>query len=1503
MSFEGREVTIELGQTTQTVIVQADNTFTWYYRVDKGTEAGFKVGRLRKSVTLTPRQALEPTVFFVVDRTVYRPTHRLQFAAFLRRLDRNGEFVPLAGETVAVEIRSEKKKALAGKLNLTSDDFGRITGSYRFIEADSLDNYILSIPGYRGTATVSLAEFRKSKVKLKIDGEVKEKTLKLGFTAVDFLDKPVPGTRVDFAAQVIRNRAGSVKHALEASDFVYEDGYSTGLPEFEELTEEELLLCESQGALLPFLGYRRETVVAQIQRKIEMSGKGEVEYPMDLKDEWLDGDYSVRVQAVLVDQNGREQRSSRLISLDHDSEEPRHEIAIAKRYYETGESIRITARALDDHGNRLNTSSTLVVMRLAPPAQPPGYGYYPMYQSSIRPYYIQHGGRVSPFGWNPGQWQYFNAEDYIKRSMVTAVAFDGDEAEVKLDKAGPYKFVVVTYLPDGRTVQDEIGCVVRDSDGSPGLILKLDEKDYCEGETLTGEVHSRFSDAVILLTLRDSKGIRFWKPLKIDGNVLRFKQSLPKGLRYGCSVDVQYVEDADQLHIAEEFIRVRPDDRILTVKAKMQDVSKPGEEVKIDFEVNRKEPVDLVVSVYDRSLLGIAPDKSVDIRNFYLADETVRREASREVLRRKLGNLTVEAAIEQAEALMEEHPDAKGTPEWRTWEQLANHYKGNYLYSYDVATMLRLSGVNVPPGGHRGHWFARLDKQDKDKTHLVWDLLNVEHNSWRLDCFLWNDTLFLIENHPNSRSAGFLPHNWGGYYVYDAFSARADARYSVSANAFYSVSGQSFISHMPSGPVPVDLIGDDTADVTVRRDFSDSAFWSANVRTDRNGRASVKFKLPDSLTNWQVVVTAVSSDMRVGQCENSFLTYKPIMVWPMLPRIFTQGDVVEIYASVHNRTEESQEINVRLKVENGEILSVPARKVVVGPKQNVPVYWSFRADDPGFTQILMIAECGAGSDASLKRLPVAACAVEEVVTDSGFCEGTASFVVPDGADLETSKLEISFAPSLAADMADTLDYLVGYPHGCVEQTMSRFLPAIKVSEILKKSGIRDEGLEEKLPKCVEAGIKRLLQLQREDGGWGWNGSGRTHEMMTPYALYGLLQAEKAGYEIGSENAIENGLRKLRRFIDSMGEQQAADRIYCMYVYAHREEIREEWWTFIEEQRSKNKLSDYALAMSLEMAVQNDKRQLASKLASALRSRAKRTHLGVNWTTANFSRWGNDRNEITAAVMKAIVAYDPDDKLIPDILSYFAATKRGNRWNSTKDTAMIVYAMCDYLAEKDYSPLARQRTTYAVNSGRTSEIVFDDGLTKRIVVEGGKLRSGENTVSFSGPSLGIMYRLVFRYQHAGRDIAPQAWGINVTRSFYLLDENGKRVREIKSGETVPRGAYIESQINARSVQNVNMDYVLVENPKPSCCEILPIEDKRFNQSSTNFVLREDKTAGVFYHHERGGGSITDRCVLHAELEGKYTVRPATVEMMYRTEMRGHSGTFFFNVKDERVAIGN
>src|SRR6478735_4669550 len=95
-------------------------------------------------------------------------------------------------------------------------------------------------------------------------------------------------------------------------------------------------------------------------------------------------------------------------------------------------------------------------------------------------------------------------------------------------------------------------------------------------------------------------------------------------------------------------------------------------------------------------------------------------------------------------------------------------------------------------------------------------------------------------------------------------------------------------------------------------------------------------------------------------------------------------------------------------------------------------------------------------------------------------------------------------------MIDALPYLAGYPYGCVEQTMSRFYPAVLVKDSLKKMGTDLETIgkqrrqmnegdlnnrfgrahspvydSKELDAIVQDGLQRIANFQHSDGSWGW----------------------------------------------------------------------------------------------------------------------------------------------------------------------------------------------------------------------------------------------------------------------------------------------------------------------------------------------------------------------------------------------------------------------------------
>ena len=80
----------------------------------------------------------------------------------------------------------------------------------------------------------------------------------------------------------------------------------------------------------------------------------------------------------------------------------------------------------------------------------------------------------------------------------------------------------------------------------------------------------------------------------------------------------------------------------------------PGADIPLTVQLNRKEEVDLIVSVFDESLLGVSGDLSKNIRDFYLADARGQGRAARELAATRFGTITVAELVKKAEELLKD---------------------------------------------------------------------------------------------------------------------------------------------------------------------------------------------------------------------------------------------------------------------------------------------------------------------------------------------------------------------------------------------------------------------------------------------------------------------------------------------------------------------------------------------------------------------------------------------------------------------------------------------------------------------------------------------------------------------------------------------------------------------------------------------------------------------------------------------------------------------------------
>ena len=81
-----------------------------------------------------------------------------------------------------------------------------------------------------------------------------------------------------------------------------------------------------------------------------------------------------------------------------------------------------------------------------------------------------------------------------------------------------------------------------------------------------------------------------------------------------------------------------------------------------------------------------------------------------------------------------------------------------------------------------------------------------------------------------------------------------------------------------------------TEEIPVRRNFQETAFFYPDLMTDNEGNVILKFKVPESLTEWKFMGLAYTKDLKEGYIERSLVTRKDLMVIPNPPRFFREGD-------------------------------------------------------------------------------------------------------------------------------------------------------------------------------------------------------------------------------------------------------------------------------------------------------------------------------------------------------------------------------------------------------------------------------------------------------------------------------------------------------------------------------------------------------------------------------------------------------------------------------------
>ncbi len=370
-----------------------------------------------------------------------------------------------------------------------------------------------------------------------------------------------------------------------------------------------------------------------------------------------------------------------------------------------------------------------------------------------------------------------------------------------------------------------------------------------------------------------------------------------------------------------------------------------------------------------------------------------------------------------------------------------------------------------------------------------------------------------------------------------------------------------------TGPLP------NAMQPTIRKNFADTAFWTAAVTTNKDGVAEIALTMPEQLTGWKVKCWAMGVGTRVGQGEAEITTKKNLLVRLQAPRFFVQKDEVVLSAVVHNYLKIDKEVEAVLEIDDKLMRPVGktplSKRIKVSAGGETRVDWRVAVIDEGEAFVRMKALTDEESDAMEMKFPAFIHGMLKTESWSGVIRpnkdsGKVTIRVPQERRANQTRLEVRYSPTLAGAMVDALPYLVDYPYGCTEQTLNRFLPTVITQRILREMGLDLKAIKDKrtnlnaqeigddadrakqwqkyppernpvfdeaeVTTMVKSGLDRLTEMQVSDGGWGWfSGWGeQSYPHTTAVVVHGLQIAKQNDVAI-VPGVLERGIEWLKRY--------------------------------------------------------------------------------------------------------------------------------------------------------------------------------------------------------------------------------------------------------------------------------------------------------------------------------------------------------------------------------------
>jgi len=285
--------------------------------------------------------------------------------------------------------------------------------------------------------------------------------------------------------------------------------------------------------------------------------------------------------------------------------------------------------------------------------------------------------------------------------------------------------------------------------------------------------------------------------------------------------------------------------------------------------------------------------------------------------------------------------------------------------------------------------------------------------------------------------------------------------------------------------------------------------------TLNGGSKEIRFTMPQYIGSVKTMVVA-GNEGAYGKAEKATPVRKPLMVLATLPRVLGPEENVKLPVTLFVSEKNIQKANVTVKVSGPLSLSEASRTVNFSGigDQTTDFDLNVKATT-GKAKVEVMASAGnykAGDVIEIEvrnpNPPVSK--MQEAVVEAG--KNWAAQLTPVGiTGTNLATLEVSSLPPI--NLGQRLAYLIQYPYGCIEQTVSSVFPQLYLANVKQLS----ESEKAAIQKNINAAIGRIKLFVNREGGFSyWPGGEDADSWGTTYAGHFLNEAEAKGYFVPAD---------------------------------------------------------------------------------------------------------------------------------------------------------------------------------------------------------------------------------------------------------------------------------------------------------------------------------------------------------------------------------------------------